>query len=109
VIWKWYEEGHLSTTTGKPMTISGVKWLRFKHKIPAPQPAEGTLNVRQVCERYGVSLYVVHYWIEREVVSAAQRKPNAPYEITIDEESDQRLRDWIANSAHLHRLLTATA
>jgi hypothetical protein len=103
------EEGHLSTTTGKPMTISGVKWLRFKHKIPAPQPAEGTLNVRQVCERYGVSLYVVHYWIEREVVSAAQRKPNAPYEITIDEESDQRLRDWIANSAHLHRLLTATA
>ncbi|MBO0757048.1 MAG: recombinase family protein [Bradyrhizobiaceae bacterium] len=103
------EEGYLSTTTGKPMTISAVKWLRYKHKIPAPRPSEGTLNVRQVCEKYGVSLYVVHYWIDREIVSAAQRKPNAPYEITINEDSDQRLRNWIANSAHLHLSPTATA
>jgi DNA invertase Pin-like site-specific DNA recombinase len=103
------EDGYLSTTTGEPMTISGIKWLRYKHKIPAPRPAEGTLNVRQVCERYGVSLHVVHYWIDREIVSATQRKPNAPYEITIDEDSDQRLRDWIANSAHLHLSPTATA
>ena len=95
-------EGHTSSTTKKPIMPSTIKWLRYKHRIPAPQPPEGTLNVRQVCERYGVSLWVVHYWIERGIVSAVHRKPNAPYVISIDDELDRRLREWVANSGHLH-------
>jgi DNA invertase Pin-like site-specific DNA recombinase len=95
-------EGHTSSTTRKPIMPSTIKWLRYKHHIPAPQPPEGTLNVRQVRERYGVSLWVVHYWIERGIVSAVHRKPNAPYVISIDDELDRRLREWVVNSAHLH-------
>jgi hypothetical protein len=79
-----------------------IKWVRYKHRIPAPRPPDHTYNVRQVCDKYGVSLWVVHYWISRGVITAKQRKPNAPYEIAIDEISDQLLREWIANSAHLH-------
>lgn len=94
-------EGHQSST-GKPLTLSMIKWLRYKHRIPAPRPAEDTLNVCQIRERYGVSLWVVHYWIERGIIDAQQRKPNAPYAITIDDTSDRRLREWVANSAHLH-------
>jgi hypothetical protein len=48
-------EGHKSTTTGKPITPGTIKWLRYKHRIQAPQPPEGSLNVRQVRERYGVT------------------------------------------------------
>ena len=96
-----HAEGQKSTTTGKPITLSTIKWLRFKYRIPAPPPPKGTLNFRQVRERYGVSLCVVHYWIERGVVPAVQRKQNAPYAITIDNELDQRLREWTVNSAHL--------
>ncbi len=44
---------------------------------------------------------VVHYWIEHRIVSAAQRKPNTPYAITIDDATDRRLREWVANSGHL--------
>jgi DNA invertase Pin-like site-specific DNA recombinase len=95
-------EGCGSTTTGRPITATTIKWLRYKHHIAAPRPPDGTLNVRQVRERYGVSLWVVHYWINRGIVSAVQRKPNAPYAITIDSEVDQRLRQWVANSSHLH-------
>jgi DNA invertase Pin-like site-specific DNA recombinase len=95
-------EGCISTKTRRPVTSATVKWLRYKHRIAAPPPPEGTLNVRQVRERYGVSLWVVHYWINRGILSAVQRKPNAPYAITIDNEVDQRLQQWIANSAHLH-------
>jgi hypothetical protein len=58
--------------------------------------------VRQVCEKYGVSHWVVHYWISRGIVPAKQRKPNAPYAITIDNNLDRRLQQWVANSAHLH-------
>jgi len=94
-------EGHRSST-GKPLTPSMIKWLRYKHRIPAPRPPNDTLNVHQLRERYGVSLWVVHYWIDRGVITARQRKPNTPYAITIDQDSDQRLREWVANSSHLH-------
>jgi len=103
-------EGYKSSTSGKSITLGAVKWLRYKYRIPAPQPPLGTLNVRQVREKYGVSLWVVHYWIERGIISALQRKPNAPYAIMIDEELDQRLQTWVANSAHLRPAFpTATA
>jgi DNA invertase Pin-like site-specific DNA recombinase len=95
-------EGCKSTITGKPIALGTIKWLRYKHRIQAPRPSEGTLNVRQVCEKYGVSHWVVHYWISRGIVSAKQRKPNAPYTIAIDNELDRRLQQWVANSAHLH-------
>jgi len=103
-------EGCVSPLTRKPITPAMIKWLRYKHRIAAPRPPEGTLNVRQVCERYGVSLSVVHYWINREIVSAIQHKPNAPYAITIDKNVDQRLRRWVTNSSHLHsRCLSSSA
>jgi len=94
-------EGHQSST-GKPLTPSMIQWLRYKHRIPAPRPAEGTLNVRQVRERYGVSLWVVHYWIGRGLITAQQRKPNAPYAISINDTSDRFLREWVAHSGHLN-------
>jgi hypothetical protein len=92
----------LTSPTGKPFTISIVRWIRFKHRIPGPSLPAGTLTVSQVRERYGVSLWVVHYWIERGVVSAVQRKPNSPYAIVIDMTVDRHLRKWVANSGHLH-------
>jgi DNA invertase Pin-like site-specific DNA recombinase len=97
------DEGYSTTTTGKPMTSGTIKWLRYKHRIPAPRPSEGTLSVRQVCEKYGVSHWVVYYWISRGILSATRRKSNARYAIAIDAKLDQRLREWVANSGHLHR------
>ncbi|MCP3460944.1 recombinase family protein [Bradyrhizobium sp. CCGUVB23] len=92
----------LTSSTGKLFTASMISWTRYKHRISRPLLPDGTLNVRQVRARYGVSLWVVHYWIERGIVSATQRKSNAPYAIKIDDNVDQRLREWVANSSHLH-------
>ena len=92
----------LTSATGKPFTASMINWIRHKHRIFRPSPPDGTLNVSQVRARYGVSLWVVHYWIERGIVPATQRKPNAPYAITIDDVVDRHLRKWVANSGHLH-------
>jgi hypothetical protein len=91
-----------TSSTGRPFTVSMIRWIRYKHRITGPSLPAGTLNVSQVCERFGVSLWVVHYWIERGIVSALQRKPNAPYAITIDDYVDRRLRKWVATSSHLH-------
>ena len=92
----------LTSSTGKPLTVSMIRWLRYKHRIPAPSIPAGTFAVTQMRARYGVSLWVVHYWIKRGIVAAAQRKRNAPYAITIDDNVDRRLRKWVASSAHLH-------
>jgi DNA invertase Pin-like site-specific DNA recombinase len=92
----------LTSSTGKPFTLEMISWIRYKHRIPGPLPPAGTFTVAQVRQRYGVSLWVVHYWIQRRIVSATQRKPNAPYAITIDQDLDRRLRKWVANSSHLH-------
>jgi DNA invertase Pin-like site-specific DNA recombinase len=101
IVAKLKTEG-LTSSTGKPFTVDMIQWIRYKHRIPAPPSPAGTMNVKQVREEYGVSLWVVHYWIERGIVSAVHRKPNAPYAITIDKDVDRRLRKWVANSGHLH-------
>jgi DNA invertase Pin-like site-specific DNA recombinase len=94
----------LTSSTGKPFRLSMIRWIRHKHHIPSPLPPAGTLTVGQVCQRYGVSLWVVHYWIERGIVSAVHHKRNTPYAITINADVDRRLRKWVANSGHLRRV-----
>ena len=94
----------LTSSTGKPFTLSMIRWIRHKHHIPSPLPPAGTLTVGQVRQRYGVSLWVVHYWIERGIVSAVHHKRNTPYAITINADVDRRLRKWVANSGHLRRV-----
>jgi hypothetical protein len=93
-------EGYQSSR-GKPLTDSMIKWVRHKHRIPAPMPPADTFSVGQLCERYGVSKGVVYYWIDCGVIAADQRKHNTPYVITIDDHSDRRLREWVTQSAHL--------
>ncbi len=93
-------EGHRSAT-GKPFTVGAIRWIRYKHRISAPEPPAGSLSVRQVGERYGVSLWVVHYWIAHGIISPVRSRPKGPYAITIDAALDHCLRTWIANPGHL--------
>jgi len=92
----------LMSSTGKSFTASMISWIRFKHRIPGPSHLPGTLTVNEVRARYGVSMHVVYYWIARGIVTATQRETNTPYAITINDNVDQRLRKWVANSGHLH-------
>jgi len=91
----------LRSATGKPFTVSMVRWIRHKHRLPGPPRPGGTLSVRQVSERYGVSLGVVYSWIGRGLIEACRQKPGRPYALTLTATTECKLRDWIANSAHL--------
>jgi len=91
----------LTSSTGKPFTTSMISWVRFKHRIPGPSRPVGTLNVAQVRERYGVSHWVVYDWIEKDLITAHRRKPGLPYAITLTDETDRTLREWVANSARI--------
>jgi len=87
-----------------------ICWIRYKHQISGPSRPPGTLTVDEVCERYSVSMHVVYYWIERGHITAHQRKPGAPYAITIDDTMDRELREWVATSSRIpHRSQTQFA
>ena len=61
----------LSSAKGAQFTRSIVAWIRYTHRIPAPVlRLPGELTVNQIAEKFGVSLHVVYYWIERKVISA---------------------------------------
>lgn len=85
---------------GNTFTIAMIEWVRFKHKIPAPAAPEGTIRIAEVCKRYGVSHYVVYYWIDRGLLPA-QRKPGCPYSVAINDVIDLKLQEWVANSRRI--------
>ena len=87
---------------GKPFTQSRIAWIRYKHRIPAPElkrPEERT--VAQVAEKFDVSPGVVYYWIERGMLSARRRNRGSALWITLDPDTERRLRQWAEESTRI--------
>jgi DNA invertase Pin-like site-specific DNA recombinase len=98
------QEGLLSAK-GKPFTRSMVNWIRYRYEIPAPSLKQSDeLTVRQIANRFGVSLGVVYYWIAREHLPARRLEPGKPYWITLGPGKEAELQAWVANS---HRIKQA--
>jgi DNA invertase Pin-like site-specific DNA recombinase len=92
------QEGVVSAL-GKLFTVSMIKWIRYRYKIPIAKlkhPEE--LTVQQVAERFGVNPNVVYYWIEHGVIQARRLTSGSPYWITVSETDEQKLWDWVRNS-----------
>jgi hypothetical protein len=91
-------------TKGSAFNVSIIRWIRYKHKIPAPKlQRPGELTVVEVAEQYGVRRGVVYYWIERGVVDARRRNDGSPYWITVDSQKDEELRQWVRNSTKIRK------
>jgi transposase len=52
-------------------------------------------------ERFGVSHYVVYYWIQRGMLAARQLKSGRPYWISLDPPKERELRTWVQNSSRI--------
>ena len=95
------DEG-FQTPTGKLFPASKIRWIRYRYAIPGAQLQQpGEITVKDTAERFGVSPGVVYYWIERGVIEARRINPGLPYGITIDDDKEKELREWVANSSHL--------
>ncbi|MFC2173996.1 recombinase zinc beta ribbon domain-containing protein [Acidobacteriota bacterium] len=97
------KEGLISAK-GKSFTVSMIKWIRYKHNIPTPQlKRSGELTVRQVADKFRVSIYTVYYWIERGIIEARKANKGSPYWITIDRRKKKELNDWVRNSTKIQK------
>jgi excisionase family DNA binding protein len=96
------EEGLLSAK-GQRFTPSIIQWMRYRYDIPAPL-LKGTdeLTVKEVADRFAVSVGVVYYWIQRGHLPARRIKPGAPYWITLSAEKEAELRACVAESTRLN-------
>ena len=61
----------VKTRKGNRLTVSAIRWIRFKHAIPVPtlKRAEERTGA-EVAAHFRVSHYVVYYWIERQHIPA---------------------------------------
>jgi predicted amidophosphoribosyltransferase len=87
----------VKTRKGNRLTLSAIRWIRFKHAIPVPnlkRPEERT--VAEVAAYFGVSHHVVYYWIERLQIPARKlaNPKGVAWFLTINQETEQRLRQW---------------
>ena len=80
-----------------------IRWIRYRHKLLSPvlkHPQE--LTVQQITERFGVSIHVVYYWIERGIVEARRLNAGSPYWITpLCAEKEQKLLEWVRRSSKI--------
>jgi hypothetical protein len=97
--------GHTSAK-GRPYTTKIIQWIRWRYQIPpAPLKNPEELTVQQVAEQFGVSTWVVYYWIEHRVITMARRlNDGAPYWITLKPADEEKLRDWVRSSSKLPKL-----
>ena len=99
------QQGNLSAT-GKPFTRSMIQWIRYKHKIPAPEfKCPNELSVKEVSQRFQVSSHVIYYWIEQKIVTARQIRKKGPYFIEITPEKEDQLRQIVQNSTKIQKMI----
>ena len=94
----------LRSAKNQCFTGSMIKWIRYKHGIPAPilkRPDELTVN--QVMAKFSVSRHVVYYWIERKLISARRLNNGTPYWITIDSQKANTLSTLVKNSTKMQK------
>lgn len=90
------------SSRGKRFTAKMIGWIRYNHRIPTVElKRDDELTVAEVAARFGVSHYVVYYWIERNILPARQQAANRPYWITLTDEKTQELRDWVQSSKRI--------
>ena len=97
-------EAGLLSAKGKPFTVAMIQWIRYRHRIPAPQLKRADeLTVRQLADKFSVSPHVVYYWIDRNVVQARRLNHGSPCWITLDPAKEHEYRDWVRNSSRIQK------
>jgi DNA invertase Pin-like site-specific DNA recombinase len=84
-------EGHCGPKSGA-FTTAMVRWLRYRHRIPAPcRRHPGELTVQETATRFGVSPGVVYYWIKRGIITARRTNGGSACWISIPADDQEQI------------------
>src|SRR5262249_49713810 len=98
-------DGHTSAK-GKPYTTKIIQWIRWRYQIPpAPLKNAGEFTVQQVAQQFGVSTWVVYYWIEHGIITKARRlNDRAPYWIILKPADKKNRRNWVRSKKKIEKI-----
>jgi DNA invertase Pin-like site-specific DNA recombinase len=96
-------EGRLSST-GKPFTVSMIKWIRYKHNIC--QRTTDKMTVKGIAEKLHISTHVVYYWIEQGYIEGYRANKGSRYLFTLDTQQENALRERILKSSRIQTSTT---
>ena len=104
------KQADVKTRRGNRLTVSAIRWIRFKHAIPVPtiqRPEERT--VAEVAAHFGVSPPVVYYWLERHHITGRKlaNPKGVAWFLTINQETEHRLWQWVEHSARIPKASTS--
>jgi hypothetical protein len=95
------QQNHRSSQ-GKTFNVSMIRWIRYRHRIPpATRKHSGEFSVQETAHRFGVSIHVVYYWIERGILQARRIKKGSPYWIRISDKEERELFQWVKQSSKI--------
>lgn len=94
-------ESGYHTPDGKIFTVPSIKWIRYVYKIKALSTKRKGLSVKEVAERFNVTPGVVYYWLNHDILEAKKVSPGCPWDIMLDEQKEEELRDRVQKSGHL--------
>lgn len=102
---KQFNAEALKSNKGNVYTASSIAWIRYKHRIPAPQlkrPDE--MTVKELAAKLDVSPYVIYYWIDRKMVKARRVNAGSPWWITLDKRTEETLCRWAKESLRIAKV-----
>ena len=90
------------SSKGRTFTASMIAWVRHKHKIPTPvqQPPAG-LTVRELAQKFAVSIHVIYYWLDKGLIAARRLRPRGPMWMALTEQQERDLRAGVMNSKRI--------
>jgi DNA invertase Pin-like site-specific DNA recombinase len=77
--------------------------IRSQKDCKGGPPRTGEFTVAQLAAKFGVSHYVIYYWIENGHLQARRTRPGGLLCAELDEQTEDRLRKWVCNSTKLRK------
>ena len=94
----------MRSLTGKPFNSEMIRSVRHARYVPQPPfRRSDELTIKEMRNRFGVSAFVVRYWIERGIVSAHQQSAGSAWLIQLNPEKEAALKRWVERSPQLNR------
>jgi len=101
-----FNQQGIKSAKGGPFTVSIIRWIRYKHRIPGPNKNPEELTVKEIAKKFAVNPNVVYYWINRNVITARRLNQKSPYWITMGGQKEKELFQWVRNSVRIKNKIT---
>ncbi|MEW5897651.1 MAG: hypothetical protein AB1652_00535 [Bacillota bacterium] len=73
--------------------------MRYRYRIQGP--AHDGFTVKETTHHFGVSTNVVYYWLDHGLLKGTKLAPGWPWIISIDDDTEKTLSDWVKKSKRI--------